>query len=71
MRPDPTIDEIRKVRHEISAQFDHDPRRLVAHYMELQKSVPEERFFQPQAQSQDMPVTARTNSARTEEFDDE
>ncbi len=34
---DPTIDEIREVRHRISAQFDHDPARLVAYYMELQK----------------------------------
>ena len=36
-RPDPVIDEIRQIRHEISAQFGHDPARLVAHYMELQK----------------------------------
>lgn len=31
------IDRIRRVRHEISAKFDHDPRKLVEHYMELQK----------------------------------
>jgi hypothetical protein len=34
---DPVIDEIREVRHRISARFDHDPSRLVAYYMELQK----------------------------------
>ena len=34
---DPDIDEIREVRHRISARFDHDPSRLVAYYMELQK----------------------------------
>ena len=34
---DPVIDEIRDVRHRISARFDHDPTRLVAFYMELQK----------------------------------
>jgi hypothetical protein len=34
---DPVIDEIRGVRHRISARFAHDPARLVAHYMELQK----------------------------------
>jgi len=34
---DPVIDEIREVRHRISRQFDHDPARLVAHYMELQE----------------------------------
>jgi hypothetical protein len=31
------IDEIREVRRRISARFDHDPERLVAYYMELQK----------------------------------
>ena len=31
------IDRIRRTRHEISAKFDHDPRKLVEHYMELQE----------------------------------
>jgi hypothetical protein len=31
------IDRLRRVRHEISAKCDHDPRKLVEHYMELQK----------------------------------
>lgn len=34
---DPVIDEIREIRHRISARFDHDPAQLVAHYMEQQK----------------------------------
>jgi hypothetical protein len=34
---DPVIEEIRAVRSRISAQFDHDPDKIVAHYMELQK----------------------------------
>ena len=34
---DPAIDEIREIRHRISARFDHDPAKLVAYYMELQK----------------------------------
>src|SRR4051812_49184050 len=29
---DPAIDEIRAVRHRISARFGHDPERLVAYY---------------------------------------
>ena len=37
MQPDPVIDEVREVRHRISASFGHDPSRLVAHYIELQK----------------------------------
>jgi hypothetical protein len=34
---DPVIDQIREIRHRISARFDHDPAKLVAYYMELQK----------------------------------
>ena len=34
---DPVIDEIREVRHRISARFGHDPARLVAYYLEFQK----------------------------------
>ncbi len=34
---DPVIDEIREVRHRISARFDHNPSKLVAHYIEMQK----------------------------------
>lgn len=31
------IDQVRRTRHEISAKFDHNPRKLVEHYIELQK----------------------------------
>lgn len=43
----PVVDEgeeeiarIREVRHQISKEFGHDPYRLVAYYMELQKQAP-------------------------------
>ena len=36
-KSDPVIDEIREVRHRISARFEHDPTQLVAFYMEMQK----------------------------------
>ena len=39
MQPDPAIDEIREVRRKISAEFGHDPRRLMAHYVELEKEM--------------------------------
>lgn len=45
-RSDPVIDEIREVRHRISARFDHDPARLVAYYMELQKQY-KDRLIRP------------------------
>lgn len=34
---DPLIDEIREIRHRISARFGHDPVRLGAYYMEMQE----------------------------------
>ena len=37
MQDDPTIASIREVRHRISKQFDHDPKRLVEYYMQLQE----------------------------------
>jgi hypothetical protein len=35
--PDPVISEIRETRHRISARFGHDPRRLVAYYIQKQQ----------------------------------
>ena len=34
---DPLIDEVRRVKREISAEFDHDPAKLVARLTEYQK----------------------------------
>jgi hypothetical protein len=34
---DPIIDEIRKVRHQISEAHDHDPKKVIDYYIELQK----------------------------------
>jgi hypothetical protein len=37
MRDDPAIAKIREVRHQISAEHDHDPRKVVEYYIEMQK----------------------------------
>jgi F0F1-type ATP synthase membrane subunit b/b' len=37
MKPDPTIDAIREVRHQISESVNHDARKLVEHYRKLQE----------------------------------
>lgn len=37
MKDNAVISRIRDARHRISQRFDHDPRKLVAHYMELQE----------------------------------
>ena len=44
------IAAIREVRHRISEQFGHDPYRLVAYLMELQKEHPEKLVPAPEAE---------------------
>ncbi len=34
---DPALDELRKIRHDISRECGHDPDKLVDRYIELQK----------------------------------
>jgi hypothetical protein len=36
---DPAIHHIREVRHQISAEFGHDPKKLLDHYAELEKKL--------------------------------
>jgi hypothetical protein len=36
---DPTIDHLREVRHQISAEFGHDPQKLVAYHANLEKEL--------------------------------
>ena len=45
------IARIREVRHQISEQFGHDPYRLVAYYMELQKELPEKLIPAPDSKA--------------------
>lgn len=52
---DEEITRIREVRHQISEQFGHDPYRLVAYYMELQKEHPEKLVLAP-----DLEVAAKS-----------
>ena len=39
MKSDPTIDEIRRVRHEMSAEYGHDPRRMLEYFASIQDRV--------------------------------
>jgi hypothetical protein len=41
MKSDPTIDEIRRVRHEMSAEYGHDPRRILEYFASIQARVKE------------------------------
>ena len=37
MKPDPTVERIRRIRHEISEECGHDPKKIVGHYMKYQQ----------------------------------
>lgn len=45
---DPAIAAVRRVRASISREFGNDPRRLIAHYVELQKSFEGELITGPE-----------------------
>ena len=49
--PDPVIDEIREVRHRISASCDHDPAKLVAFLMQYQQQFRDRLIYDPSEQS--------------------
>jgi hypothetical protein len=48
MQDDPTIARIRQVRHDISEEFGHDAKRLVAHYIEYQEQFADRLLREPQ-----------------------
>ena len=41
MKEDAAIEEIRRVRHRISARYGHDTRALLQHYSDLEKEFAE------------------------------
>ena len=61
MKDDPTIAAIREARHKISAAVNHDPHKLVAHYLALQERHRERVVSRPTAgvDRQDEPVASR------------
>lgn len=50
---DEEIARVREARHRISARFGHDPYRLVAHYMELQREHQERLIRAPGPERKD------------------
>jgi hypothetical protein len=48
---DPVIDEIREARARISAEFGHDPKKLIEHYIRLQQEHAERLIDAPRDQS--------------------
>jgi hypothetical protein len=49
---DAVISSIRKVRHQISEEQAHDPQRVVAYYLELQKQYRERLLESPVAEEE-------------------
>jgi hypothetical protein len=47
VKPDVLVDEIRAVRHRISAQFDHDTKALLDHYRKLEKKYRDRMVHKP------------------------
>lgn len=45
-KTDPALEAIRKVRREISREFDNDPARLIEHYMERQRGMTRSKVVQ-------------------------
>ena len=43
IKGDPAIEQIREVRHQISAEFDHDPDKVLAYYAEFEEKLLHER----------------------------
>jgi hypothetical protein len=56
MEPDPTIARIREIRHRISEECGHDPKRLVEYYMKLEKEKYADRLVRPS----NVPLTRKT-----------
>ena len=49
MPTDPVVDDVRAIRHQISAEHGHDPSRLLAYLMEQQKAYAD-RMIKPRGE---------------------
>ncbi len=54
--PDLVIDEIREIRHRISASCDHDPAKLVAYLMQYQEQFRDRLIYVPTEQPAAQPA---------------
>jgi len=55
-KTDPALEAIRKVRREISREFDNDPARLIEHYMERQRDMRQSKLVQGPDDGRDEPA---------------
>ena len=59
--PDPVIDDIREIRHRISASCDHDPAKLVAFLMQYQQQFRDRLIYEPEPSAAQPAVQPDTN----------
>jgi hypothetical protein len=57
------IDEIRRIRHKISAEHGHDLRKLAAHYRKLEEELRKSGQFKFADEHRKPATTARTEDA--------
>jgi hypothetical protein len=57
-KTDPALAAIRNVRHKISREFNNDPARLIAHYIELQRRIDKSKIVQAPDDSDPAPPDA-------------
>ena len=57
------VKEVREIRHKISAQFDHDIGRLVAHYQELQEQMRRSGKYRFAELRNEVPKTSESTNA--------
>ena len=62
--PDPVIDEIREIRHRISASCDHDPAKLVAYLMQYQEQFRDRLIYDPTEPPATQPDTDKAAASR-------
>ena len=63
LMPDPVIDEIREIRHRISASCDHDPAKLVAYLMQYQQQFRDRLTYDPEQPAAQQAVQPDTDKA--------
>ena len=47
IKNDLTITQIREIRHQISERFNHDPKKIVEYYIEMQKKYKDRLLDEP------------------------
>ena len=60
IQDDPTIARIREIRHRISEECGHDPHRLVARYIEMQKQYQSQLLAPPEESQSDIAEALQT-----------